>query len=299
MEPQTFTETLKNPRIVSVSVVALATVVASLAYTGALGGLSAKFTPFAKRDTVKEPAASAAQKLSEKDENNNGIPDWQELKTPDTTLLGADATTADSSAQPTRDELAKKYTKTELLAGDLFGVYLDRKEQNVYTDKDNEAIIANALSGLDISNIPRYTRESITLIDAPGDSAAARYRDQVTPIVKSLDAIGEYELETYARATQKNTVEEFKKVSDAADVYATAVESLKKVRVPTGAAEAHLALMNSFAKLSIALLEMSKGYNDIAGSYAALKTFGEAEKDVELAYTLHRTYLAIHNAINI
>lgn len=309
MEPQstfdTFLAYAKNPRIASTTVVAFGVVLASVAYTGTLCGISAKLCADTKVSSAKNPA-SPAQKLAETDENGNGIPDWQELKLADTEGLDAgdaDTNTGEGDGRA-RKELANTYTKTERLAGDLFGVYLERKEAGAYSEADNGAIIANALAALDIDNFPRYTRESLTVTpDATTtngkEKAAAIYRDSVAEIVKNLDAIGEYELATYARATEKNSVEEFKKVSDAADVYATAVENLKKMSVPSGAVEAHLALMNSFAKLSLALLEMSKGYDDIAGSYAALKTFGDAEKEVEAAYGLQRVYLAIHNAIEL
>jgi hypothetical protein len=283
-----------NPRIVSAAVIACGVVLGSLAYTGTFSSITFSPTTTPTPTTEKTPA----QRLAEKDDNSNGIPDWQELNTTTTSTPPTTETTP-----PTREELQKKYTKTELLAGDLFGVYFERKEGDVYTPADNEAIIANALAGLDITNIPRFTEGDISIrtytTTTDADTAARVYRDAVTDVVRSLDAIGEYELQTYARATEKNDPTEFKKVLDAADVYATAVESLKKISVPDTAVGAHLALMNGFTKLSLALLEMSKGYDDIAASYAALKTFGEAEKDIELAYTLHRTYLAIHNAINL
>lgn len=284
-----------NPRIVSAVVVACGVVLGSLAYTGAFSSLTFSTATAPTQTHEKTPA----QRLAEKDDNANGVPDWQELQLTPTDQDGTTQTTV----PPTREELQKKYTKTELLAGDLFGVYFERKEGEVYTQADNEAIIANALAGLDITNIPRFTERDISIrtytTPTDADTAARVYRDAVTEVVHSLDSIQEYELQTYARATEKNDPAEFKKVLDAADVYATAVESLKKIPVPDTAVGAHLALMNGFTKLSLALLEMSKGYDDIAASYAALKTFGDAEKDVETAYTLQRVYLAIHNAINL
>jgi hypothetical protein len=287
----TLRELLHKPHVIAAGIIAFGVVAASLVYTSYSGVESAakNTLPIAPNGETK-----TVEHIAEKDENANGIPDWQEVTLSE---LGAN-TDAKNTAQNAdiAATIKKNYTKTEILAGDLFGVYLQRKEANQYTEQDNEKIITNALLGLDIEHIPQFTKDTLT-VTANTDADAQKYKDTMSTIVHSLEAISEYELVTYARATEKNDAKEFAKLSSAADVYALSVELMKGVHVPGGAIEAHIALMNSFTKVSLSLLEMSRGYDDVAGSYAALKTFGVAEQEVDYAFTLQRTYLALHNAL--
>jgi hypothetical protein len=287
---------LRQPHIIATIVISLGAVLGSLAYVGTFSTVARQFTSNSLPTTPSADASLAAEqkKLNERDENNNNIPDWQELS------LATDTVTEEglpSGGSPNvSPSSATTYTKTELLAGSLFGTYFERKETDSYSTADNGSLVADALSSISLDKIPSFTVADITTTRDEG-SAAVVYKESVGKSIAPLAAIKEYELSIYAKATEQNDVAEFTKLAAAGEVYASTVESLRGIAVPEDAARAHIALMNGFAKLSLSLHEMAKGYDDVAASYTALKYFGEAEKEIERAYTLQEVYLARYNAL--
>lgn len=273
-------EALKSRGVAAACIIAGGALIAGAWYSGNITAPTSLF--------MNEPAPHTT---TEEDADNNGVPDWKEHAIP----LPQTNNTNDSVVahnQPT-------YTKTEALAGDLFGEYLDKKSTDTLNEKNTDAIISNALNHLTPEDIPQYTQSSVAILNTDTDEDARAYSEKIKAVIATLDAIPEYELETYARATEKNSAAEFEQVAKDAHIYAQAVTTLKTVSVPKGAVDAHLSLMNAFATLAVSLKEMSRGYDDIAASYAALKTFSDAEKNLDVAYALHKSYLTLHNALTL
>jgi hypothetical protein len=111
-------------------------------------------------------------------------------------------------------------------------------------------------------------------------------RDALAP----LKQIKEYELQTYARAVDKNDPAEFKKLSDAGAIYASVAQKLMTLTVPKDALEQHADLAESFSYTGAALTAMGKGYDDVIGSYRAVGHFGKAEDRVTLAFDTLKVY---------
>jgi hypothetical protein len=186
-------------------------------------------------------------------------------------------------------------TRTQALANQVFGTYFARKELDRYTEEDAKKIVDVATATAMTHTITQFKLSSITADQPATKEAIKAYKEAVKKALDPVFAITEYELQTYARATEKNDPKEFEKLKTAANAYARSIELLIAIHAPSDAGDVHLSLINAFAKMSYALSEMSKGFDDIIASYSALKVFAEGEQHVDMAFQRHKTYFVVHN----
>ncbi|MFZ2593865.1 MAG: hypothetical protein WAX38_03785 [Minisyncoccia bacterium] len=247
-----------------------------------------------------------------RDTDSDGVEDWEEQ------LYGTDSTKKDTDDDGVsdKDEIAEKKsknaetteapadvqptTKTEMLAGDLIGTFINRTELGVYQPKDNDKIIGNALDRTKKLVYTKYTLDSIKKSTRDTSTErVTRYRDDTKKAIEAMSTIPEYELQTYARAVDKNDPAEFGKLGEYAKLYAGVAEKLLTVEVPDDVLAQHITLANALSYLSASLNGMSKGFDDVAGSYAAVGHFGKAEQEVELAFQSFQTYFLIKKVENL
>lgn len=207
-----------------------------------------------------------------------------------------DPQTPDASTDVAGQQENITSTRTESIAEQVFGTYYAHKELDAYSEDARKKIIDAAAQKATDYEFPRYTEKDIVISSAPVTTDSARsYKTTVRDALNPILAIDEYELQTYAKAAEKNDVELFKKVSAAGRTYQDVILTLLTIQAPEDATVAHLALINAFSKMSYALSEMGKGYDDVVASFSALKVFGEAEQEVAVAFQRHKTYFVVHN----
>lgn len=244
------------------------------------------------------------------DADEDGAPDWQEI------LYGTNPKVKDTDGDGTEDkeeiDAMKKareqdfidavagnspsnITTTELAADRLVGAYILQQQSSggEVPVKDKDAIVKSTIQTLNQLKYTQYTTEEIVTTPDTSKASALRYRTAVQGKLEPLRTIEEYELQTYARAVDANDVEGFKKLKDASGVYSSVAKELLNVPVPTDVAEYHLQFINSFMYMSVALDGMSKGYDDVIGSYRALGHFGKAERQFKMAQEALRVYFTL------
>jgi hypothetical protein len=262
-----------NPNIAAAALVGIGIIAAS--------GITAWNNYIASQEKVLGTERTAPQT---DDADGNGISDWEDTLN----LIAAE------NAESETDSAPKVYaTKTEALAASLFGTYVARKNAGVYTPADNERITAQALSAISTTPFEVVTEADIRISTEASASAANAYKSDMASALEPIFGIPEYELYTYARAVEVNTVEGFARVAADADIYAQVADTLTQIKTPVDILDFHIQLINGFRRMSFALSEMSRGFDDPVASYAALSDFGKAEAEIGAAFQGTKAYFMV------
>jgi len=250
--------------------------------------------------TEKEETAAVGLLESEKytsDSDQDGVMDWEEV------LLGLDPNNKDSNndgvtdgeevaaARKTFEEdsltnsTTASSTETDILAREIFGTYIQSKQQGSYDEEAFDFIIAQATNSK--FGVRHNTTYSLDDVLTTADTSAARtlkyegaFKDAIEPVI----TIGEYELTTYGRAIQTGDAEEFSKLMTAADVYQSIAEDLILITVPEDAARPHLDLVNSFSIFAKVLKVMASSPEDPVLTFVSTRDFVEGEDAIKTAY---------------
>jgi hypothetical protein len=225
--------------------------------------------------------AESAQELlkaySTKDTDGDGLPDWEE------SLYGTDPSEADTDGDGVNDAEAVKrglvklaLTPPPLPAGDtdlaagipgataasttltdqfaraFFSNYLQGRSSQVPSEDELATFVQNAALGLaETQARPDAYAASDLRISGSGKDALAQYAVAAEAAFSAYNQKLPYgELTYFSDATQKGSAEALQNVRRISDSYAATADALAKLTVPTEAATAHLALVNSLARLS-------------------------------------------------
>lgn len=240
------------------------------------------------------------------DSDQDGIRDWEEV------LLGLDPNNKDTNGDGISDgdEIANarkafeeradsnssdiSITQTDLLAREIFGAYIQSKQQGAYDDEAFDFIIAQATnSQFGVRHSVSYTIDDIITTTDISTARTLQYegdfQDAITPVI----TIGEYELTTYGRAVQTGDAEEFTKLVTAAAVYQNIAKTLLTMTVPEDAAQPHLDLVNSFSTFGKILTVMGSNPEDPVLTFVATRDFVEGEDAIKTAYSQIDIYFTL------
>jgi len=243
------------------------------------------------------------------DSDQDGVRDWEEV------LLGLDPNDPDSNHNGINDgeELAaarKAYeknagsasangtsTQTDLLAQEIFGAYIQSKQQGTYNSDSFDFMIAQATNAQFSNRFqPLYTLDDIATTQNTATQEVLRYEQKFQDAITPVTTISEYELTTYGRAIETRDEAEFEKLVSAANVYESIAHTLLSITVPEDAAQPHLDLINSFATFAEILTSMSSSPEDPVLTFVATRNFIEGEDAIKTAYSQIDIYFTLKEA---
>lgn len=240
------------------------------------------------------------------DTDNDGVRDWEEV------LLGTDPENPDSNGDGVSDgeELAAarrvyeegggvtitnaSTTNTDLLARQIFGAYIQSKQQGTYDPEAFDFLVAQAANTQFAQrHEAEYTLDDIITTPDTTSAAVEAYKQGFQDAILPVTTIGEYELTTYGRAIEQGDASEFEKLTNAANVYHSIAENLLAMTVPEDAAQAHLDLVNGFNTFANILLTMNVTPEDPILAFVATRNFIEGEDGIKTAYSQIDIYFTL------
>ena len=244
------------------------------------------------------------------DSDGDGVKDWEEI------LLGTDPNNPDTNNDgiPDGDELAAarktfeenvdntlanaSTTRTDQLAREIFGAYIQSKQQGSFDSASFDEVIAQAIeSQFSQRAATQYALKDIETTTDISQPRTLMYRDQFQQAILPVTQIGEYELMTYGRAIESGDPAEFEKLTAAATIYDEIAQTLLTIIVPEDAAQAHLDLINSFATFASILNTMTKTPEDPLLTFIATRDFLEGEDAIKLAYSQIDIYFTLKEEV--
>lgn len=240
------------------------------------------------------------------DDDGDGVRNWEEI------LLGTDPNNPDSdgdgvsdgdalaaarSMQRERGDLEEhtaSTTQTDLLAREIFGAYIQSKQQGTYNDEAFDFLTAEVVnSQFAVRYAPEFTQDDLTLSEDISKNNTEHYREDFRDVIAGISAIGEYELTTYGRALETKNEAEFAKLHDAATVYEDIAQQLLATSAPQDAARPHLDLINSFSTFAKILTTMGDDPEDPILTFVATRDFIEGEDAIKAAYSQLDIYFTL------
>lgn len=211
-----------------------------------------------------------------KDEDNNGVPDWQE-NLGAVTIKSLDENSGDSVGN------TDEYTPPETLTGE-FSVafmkdYLDGKISG-NTIEDPEQWVGGAIEAIERSTKSKtYTRRELNIVETSG-SSLFEYGNTLVKIVLAHpinDVNVAAILDQVLKTEEEELLEELIPIRDA---YAAIVSDTLKMSVPSEIALEHVELLNSYEALLIDYDAMQYVLSDPLYPLARLKSHGEHLQDI-------------------
>lgn len=209
--------------------------------------------------------------IAVKDDNGNGIPDWQdELRT----LGVAVATSTDAT---TTDPVE---TMADSVAGALYGGYLSLKQSGSYSRAEGEDLAFNVAANI---RAPLLA-EPLTVDDVKtrdnSSAAALSYRAEMRTALAPMMTEDPPELEFYAQYIQTKDSSWLTKLSDAAARYRAARDNMLAVPAPKAAVPEHLRALNALSAYAETLERLARFAPDTFAALALLKTMNETEEEM-------------------
>ena len=286
-------------------------IIAAAVFAVVILGFAVWKSPFiATLTQSSQPASERATSTEEdftQDTDADGIADWEE------TLLGLDPANPDTNGDGVSDGEEVRRARsafaegiatttlggegvnnTDLLAREIFGAYIQSKQQGVYDPEAFDFLIAQATDQQFNyrANAPYSIDDVLTSPDV-SEIYIEAYKTQFQTAILPVTTIGEYELTTYGRAIESDDDAEFAKLTDAADVYESIATELIAITVPEDAAQPHLDVVNAFSVLALVLRDMSTNPEDPLLTFVSTRNFIEAEDGIKTAYSQLDIYFTL------
>lgn len=270
-----------------------------------------KITPEeASTSTVTVGSGSSSAQEYATDSDGDGLEDWREI------LLGTDPNNPDSDGDGVNDgdeveaaraaletatssiiARAESSTRTDQLAREVFGAYIQSKQLGTYDQAAFENLVAEATGETFLTATAQYTKDDINVVADTSSASIATYEKAFQEAILPVIEIGEYELTTYGRAVETQSEEEFLKLERAGDVYLRIANTLLEISVPEDAVVPHLSLVNSFASFARTLKMMSESPEDPILAFVAMRDFLKGEEAIKNAYSQIDIYFTIRDAV--
>ena len=265
-----------------------------------LGGasrISSDNSVIANEDGLRESAEYSL------DSDGDGVRDWEE------TLLGLDPNNADSNSDGISDgeELAaaraayeqsaeaattSDQTQTDLVAREIFGAYIQSKQQGTYDPQAFDALLAQvADEQFGARYTSQYTKEDLVTTADVSPERTLQYEQEFQVAITPVTNISEYELTTYGRALESGDEAEFQKLMKAATIYKQIAQNLLRIT--------HLDMVNSFDTFARILEGMGSSPEDPVLTFVATRNFIEGEDMIKAAYSQIGIYFTLKESETI
>jgi len=183
---------------------------------------------------------------------------------------------------------------TTALTQKIINAYIQAKQKGTYNKDAMDTIVSQATKEqFAVRAQPSYTLGD--LIEVKDSAKQQRiYKTTLNDVLTPLSTIGEYELTTYGRAVSTQNTADFEKLKNDASLYQNVAINLLAMKVPKGARNAHLAVINSFLSFAQVLNDLNKSETDPMRGLVALRNFMEEEDAIRNAYNQIDMYFILN-----
>lgn len=285
----------------------------------AIGGyfVFLKEKPTYKKALHSTPQISAVyNKNPEKDTDNDGLKDWEEIlwktdiNNPDTDGDGTnDGDEIDQNRDPLKKgpddilsptdktdlENRKPETLTNIVSQQILGEVLKNKQTNTLDTNQLANSVVEMLD--DFSETPDvYNLSDLNISPENDTDEIKKYGNELGLIIKKhFDPIAESELTVLAKAAQAQNESEIKELEKIALAYKNVSEEVLELKVPSNLTENHLAIVNSFSKISDEINKMKKGFVDPMMVLIGLKQYQTTSETAHGALKNMNSYFSDKN----
>lgn len=210
------------------------------------------------------------QPIEIRDENNNGIPDWEEsvrdkifksIETPTSTALTVDS--AD-------------YTPPTTLTGRFSEAFLQDYLEGKMSGEDfsnPEAFIASAIQAVDdVIQSNRHTRAVLTIIPTTPETIR-NYGNELVAITDRHAIPHDHELQIMQSAAEKNDPAILKQLTPIHTAYRRIIDDSLAMPVPDIFAQEHVALLNAYESVFTDIASMEHLFTDPLLALARLHAY--------------------------
>lgn len=245
--------------------------------------------------------------LSEKDTDNDGLKDWEEFlwgtdpKNPDTdedgmndqeeTLLNRDPLVfgeGNKNTQDTQKNNLENYdpkellTQTDLLARDIFSLYINLKQNNSLGTEDQDLLI-NQLIQKNLNQkeqkIKIYNLDDLKINPNSSKENIEKYAQDLK---STLSTIPELRDDNFIlnEALKENDPKKLKEIENNVVYYKQLISDLLKIEVPEILQNKHLALINIFKKMSSSAEKLTGAFDDPVAVLIEAKKYYEHTDEI-------------------
>lgn len=279
---------------------------ASVVFVG--GAFALKYN--SEKDLSGEISSGSTIFSAEKDEDKDGLKDWEEA------LWGTSDTDTDSDDNGTGDfeEVEKKRlassspetinkgesegyldpkNTTEAFSREFFSQIIALKQAGKLTEENITRSTEDLMKRLSISGGTGKIYTSADLTIYPNTAQEIKtYANNIGALALSFkDRKEEHELSILARALSTKSETEIQKLNTLVPLYTSTVNTLAKMPVPRDLVDTHLALINYYQTIVIALPGLTKMFSDNIVGLGALTLYrSQVGRDTQALQAL-REYL--------
>jgi hypothetical protein len=232
----------------------------------------------------KNKASIVVTSLTESDQDNDGIPDWEER------FWGTDPANADSNGNGISDGIeiqTKKDTdgvsiqsetlnETDLLAQKIAKTSFALGQAGTITNDGANELSDKILE--DIKNIKKYQVYDLSIIKSSGSATQKNvdaYGSAVAKVMNVTKLGNDISVNITAKALQDGTPDELKRLDPIIDMYTKAVSDMIKIPAPKGFEQIHLDLINGYARMRDDTKAMKEAFSNPVLTVAALSNTEE------------------------
>lgn len=226
----------------------------------------------------------------EKDTDNNGIPDWEELfKNGSAGESAYDESVEPPLALSENDEILRG--AGDSITTQLLGQYVALKQAGTYTPEAGARIGKSVSESMRYAPLfERYTKDSLTILEDASYEKTLEYRgnlrEALAPLLQNTDA----EFDIFARYIATGDETYLRSLGPIGERYKTAATLAGHVPTPKDAADTHVRMLNSLLQFASVLESITKWGSDPFASAVLLQTYNTAEREVFYAFDALATY---------
>lgn len=236
---------------------------------------------------VSEEDATKALAVLSKDQDNDGLKDWEEelwntdALNPDTDgdgtsdgeeiPLGRNPNVAGPDDALDKETIETKtvpgggeWTETDKLSREFFAKYLAIKQSGVPFTAEEEEKLLNEFAGRYTEPKPTklYTESDIVFAQTDDEAAVRAYANAIGAVLNAHKENGEDELTIFERALQNDDEIDLANLEHRVRRYESMSSDFKKVLTPKNLAGMHIALLNSLEALKESVAGMAMAFTD-------------------------------------
>lgn len=237
------------------------------------------------REAAVAVVAPERQALPELDQNNDGVPDWQEALQITEPL--------EITGEPT-DGYTPPDTLTEQFALDFFQDIVRSENYGAFGTSPDE-LVANAANALaeEVTDT-LYVPKDVIIGDNNSPEALTAYGEAIAAIMTSYsEDSAQSEADIFMQALRSQNEEDLTKLDGKILAYTNYVEKTKALTVPSSMVREHLDLLNSYQAIQSDIAAMRDSFSDPMLALLRMKRYQDDATGLLLA--INNLYTALVN----
>ncbi len=265
---------MKNPKIVASFAVGCALVLLALVFSD----FGKRAAPAMMDDGVRIAKAPERTHIKVADENNNGIPDWQELIVPS----GDVALILENSG----GDYEKPSTLTGQASVEFIKQLIDMKSGNSFATSEEEFVEQFAGNVLRGTEDVKVTMRDITTTPATDPESVRTYVNAVATIFISegfIESAGD-EIVILNEAVETNSAQKLSELSRISSQLTRSIERTKAIPAPQNMTTEHINILNTATSLRNDILGMEQLFADPMYAFVRIRRYEQDTVNITEAF---------------